>query len=155
LQRAAPLARSCFERRLPASTVPRFMARTGEPVSCASHSSARRFADYVREHPDTSVAARRRELMRCGGDVVCEADLLEILLARRGLIDSWASYVQDQRTSDGLFVTVRQMPTRGVEWAVARSRDGDVATFSSAAPAYARLIAEILQLPSVRGPGRV
>jgi hypothetical protein len=112
-------------------------------------------ANYLREHPDTSVAARRRELMLCGGDVVCETDLLDVLLARPELIESWASYVQDQRTSDGLFVTVRQMPRREVEWAVARSRGDDVATFSSAPPAYARLIAEILQLPSVQGPSRV
>ena len=48
-------------------------------------------------HPDTSVAARRRELMRCDGDVICETDFLGVLLARAELIESWASYVQDQR----------------------------------------------------------
>lgn len=101
---------------------------------------------YLREHPRTSLATRKSEVLESVADV-CEDDLLDVLEARPQLIDSWSSYVEDQRTGDGLYVRFRQTPTRGVEWAVARPNSDDIAAFSSVIPAYARLIAEILRLP--------
>lgn len=101
---------------------------------------------YVQEHPHTSVAARRSEVLQYVGGIA-EDDLLAVLSARPRLIDAWVSYVEDQRSSDGLYVSFRETPARGAEWAVARPGNEDIAAFSSAVPAYARLIAEILQIP--------
>lgn len=104
---------------------------------------------YLREHPHASLAARRSEVLQAVPEI-CEGDLLAVLAARPQLIDSWVSYVEDQRTRDGLYVRVRRTPGRGVEWTVARLDGDDVAAFSSIAPAYARLIAEIMRIP--KGP---
>jgi hypothetical protein len=100
----------------------------------------------LRAHPDTSLAVCRRELLRAGDDLVCEADLVNVLLARPELIDSWASFVEDQRTSDGWYVAVRQTAPRGAEWVLARPGRKDAIAFSSAAAAYAGLIARVVRL---------
>jgi len=101
---------------------------------------------YLQEHPCSSLTVRAREVLESVADV-CEDDLLGALEARPRLIDSWSSYVEDQRTADALYVRVRQTPTRGVEWVVARADGDDIAAFSSVIAAYARLIAELLRLP--------
>ena len=48
---------------------------------------------YLRQHPHTSLAARRSEVLQSVPDV-CEGDLLDVLSERPQLIDPWASYVK-------------------------------------------------------------
>src|SRR5882757_3876364 len=103
-------------------------------------------ANYLRAHPDTSLAVRRREVLRAGDDLVGEADLVNVLLARPELIDSWVSFVEDQRISDGWYVEVRQTALRGAEWVLARPGRKDDIAFSSAAAAYAGLVARVVGL---------
>ncbi len=104
-------------------------------------------ARYLRAHPDTSLAVRRRELLRAADDLICEADLVKVLHAHPELIDSWSSFVEDQRTSDGWYVTARQTAPREAEWVLACPGREDSIAFSSAAAAYAGLIARVVGLP--------
>ena len=96
--------------------------------------------NYLREHPDISLSARRREILASRTDPVREADLGSVLSVHRNLIDSWAAYVEDQRTSDGWYVTVSDDPTRRSDWILARRGRKERLAFDSPIAAYASLI---------------
>jgi hypothetical protein len=99
---------------------------------------------YLREHPNTSPSARLEEILASRTDPVREADLISILSAHRGLIDSWAAYVEDQRTSDGWYVAVSNEPKRPSEWILERLGRKERLTFDSPIAAYAALILRIV-----------
>ena len=98
---------------------------------------------YLREYPDTSLSTRLREILASRTHPVTEAELVSILSVHRDLIDSWALYVEDQRTSDGWYVAVSNDPTRQPEWILARPGRKNVA-FDSPIAAYAALILRIV-----------
>jgi len=104
-------------------------------------------ATYLREHPDTSLAARRQELLGSGVDRVTDADLVPILLKRPQLIEAWISYVEDQRTSDGWYVTVRNVSGGESAWIVTRPRNSQSLQFDSRVAAFAALIVRIVGQP--------
>jgi hypothetical protein len=109
-------------------------------------------ATYLREHPDTSLAARRQELLGSGVSRVSAADLAPILRERPQLVESWTSYVEDQRTADGWYVTVRNVPRGESAWIVAGPRNSQSLQFDSRVAAFATLIVRIVGPP--RGCGR-
>ena len=98
---------------------------------------------YLREHPDTSLSTRLREVLASRTHPVTQADLVSILAAHRGLIDSWALYVEDQRTFDDWHVAVSNDPTRQPEWILVRPGRKNIA-FDSPIAAYAALILRIV-----------
>jgi len=104
-------------------------------------------ATYLRDHPDTSLAARRQELLGSGVYRVPASDLASILLKQPQLLESWASYVEDQRTSDGWYVTVRSMPGAESVWIVARPGNSQSLLFDSRVAAFAALIVRIVGRP--------
>ena len=95
---------------------------------------------YLHEHPDTSLSARVREVLASRVEPVREADLTSTLLAQHELIDSWAAYIEDQRTSDGWYVEVSNSPAHQPEWILARPGRKDRLAFDSPVAAYAALI---------------
>jgi hypothetical protein len=97
---------------------------------------------YLREHPDTSLSGRLREILASRKDPVTEADLLSILSARHDLIDSWSAYVEDQRMSDGWHVAVSNEPAP--RWILVRRGRGTSIAFDSPSAAYAALVLRIL-----------
>jgi hypothetical protein len=99
---------------------------------------------YLREHPDTSLSARLREILASRTDPVREADLVSALSVHRDLIDSWAAYVEDLRTSDGWFVAVSNEHTRRPEWILARPGRKERLAFDDPIAAYAALILRIV-----------
>jgi hypothetical protein len=99
---------------------------------------------YLREHPDTSLSARLREILASRTDPVREADLVSALSVHRDLIDSWAAYVEDLRTSDGWFVAVSNEHTRRPEWILARPGRKERLAFDNPIAAYAALILRIV-----------
>jgi hypothetical protein len=104
-------------------------------------------AMYVRVHPDISLAARRQELLRSGIFRVSAIDLAPILLERSQLLESWTSYVEDQRTSDSWYVTVQNMPGGESAWIVARPGNSQSLLFDSRVAAFAALIVRIVGQP--------
>lgn len=98
---------------------------------------------YLQEHPDISLSVRLREILASRTGPVREADLVSILSAHRDLIDSWAAYVEDQRTSDGWYVGVSNDPTLRPEWILAQPGRKNLA-FDSPISAYAALILRIV-----------
>ena len=98
---------------------------------------------YLREHPDTSLSTRLREVLASRTHPVTQADLVSILSAHRDLIDSWAVYVEDQRTLDDWHIAVSNDPTRQPEWILARPGRKNI-TFDSPIAAYAALILRIV-----------
>jgi len=99
---------------------------------------------YLREHPDTSLSARLGDILASRMDPVREADLISILSTDRDLIESWAAYVGDQRTSDGWYIAVSNGPTRQPEWILARGGRKERLAYDSAVGAYAALILRIV-----------
>lgn len=100
---------------------------------------------YLRDHPDTSLSTRLREILASRADPVREADLVSALSVHRDLIDSWAAYVEDQQTSDGWYVSVsNDEPTRRPEWILARPGRKEKLAFDSPIAAYAALILRIV-----------
>jgi hypothetical protein len=99
---------------------------------------------YLREHPDTSLSARLREILASRTDPVREADLVSVLSVHRDLIDSWAAYVEDLRTSDGWYVAVSNEHTRRPEWILARPGRKERLAFDNPIAAYAALILRIV-----------
>src|SRR5580700_5382813 len=95
--------------------------------------------EYLREHPDTSLSTRLREVLASRTHPVTQADLVAILSSRCDLIDSWALYGEKQRTFDDWYVAVSNDPTRQSEWILARPGRKDIA-FDSPIAAYAALI---------------
>jgi hypothetical protein len=99
---------------------------------------------YLHEHPDTSLSARVREVLASRTGPVREADLISTLSAQRDLVDSWAAYVEDQRTSDGWYVEVSNGSARQPEWILARPGHKERLAFDSPTAAYAALILRIV-----------
>jgi hypothetical protein len=104
-------------------------------------------ATYLREHPDVSLAARRQELLGSGVSHVSAADLVSILSERPQLLESWASYVDDQRTSQGWYVTFRFVSGGEPTWIVARLGNSQRLLFDSRVAAFAALIVRIVGQP--------
>ncbi len=98
---------------------------------------------YLREHPDTSLSTRLREILASRTSPVTEADLVLVLSVHHDLIDSWAAYVEDQRTSAGWYVVASDVTTRGPEWILAQPGRKNLA-FDSRIAAYAALILRIV-----------
>jgi hypothetical protein len=99
---------------------------------------------YLQEHPDTSLSARLQEILASRTDPVREADLISTLSEHRDLVDSWAAYVEDQRTLDGWYVEVSNGPTRRPDWILARPDRKDRLAFDSPIAAYAALILRVV-----------
>lgn len=99
---------------------------------------------YLREHPGTLLSVRLREILASRMDPVREADLVSVLSVHRDLIESWAAYLEDQRTSDGWYVAVSNEPTRQPEWILMRPGRKDRVAFDSPVAAYAALILSIV-----------
>lgn len=104
-------------------------------------------AAYLREHPDISLARRRQELIKPGVHPIRAADLEPILSARPQLLESWESYVENQRTPDGWYVTVRKAPGDEPEWIVARPGNTKSFVFDSQVAAFAMLIVNVVGQP--------
>jgi hypothetical protein len=104
-------------------------------------------ATYLRDHPNVSLAARRQELLGRRVYRVSAADLAPILTARTQLLESWTSYIEDQRTSDGWYVTVRSVPGGEPAWIVARPGNTQSFVFDSQVAAFAALIVRIVGQP--------
>jgi hypothetical protein len=98
---------------------------------------------YLNEHPDISLEVRLREILSSRAGPVKEADLVSILSAHRELIDSWAAYIEDQRTTDGWYVAVSTKSKGPTEWILKRLGRKDLLTFDSQIAAYAALILRI------------
>jgi hypothetical protein len=99
---------------------------------------------YLREHPGTSLSVRLQEILASRMEPVREADLVSVLSVHRDLIDSWAAYVEDQRTPDGWYVAVSNEPTRQPEWILMRPGRKERVAFDSPIAAYAALILSIV-----------
>jgi hypothetical protein len=99
---------------------------------------------YLREHPDSPLSARLREILASRTDPVREADLVSVLSERRDLIDLWTSYVEDQRTPDGWYVTVSNEHARRPEWILARPGRNERLAFDTPVAAYAALILRVI-----------
>ena len=104
-------------------------------------------ATYLGEHPNVSLAARRQELLGFGVYRVSATDLAPILSERPQLLEAWTSYVEDQRTSDGWYVTVRNVPGDKPEWIVARPGNAKNFVFDSRVAAFAALIVRVVRQP--------
>ncbi len=100
--------------------------------------------DYLHDHPDMSLAARLQQILASRTDPITEADLVSALHARPELIETWAAYVEDQRTSDGWYVTPSNTPTGGSEWILSRPGRKQPIVFDSPSAAYAALILRIV-----------
>jgi hypothetical protein len=99
---------------------------------------------YLHDHPDTSLSARLREVLASRTDPVREADLISTLSAHRDLVDSWAAYIADQRTSDGWYVEASNGTALRPEWMLVRPGRKHRLAFDSAAAVYAALILRIV-----------
>ena len=99
---------------------------------------------YLCEHPDSSLSARLGEILASRTDPVREADLVSVLSVHRDLIDSWAAYVEDLRTSDGWYVAVSNEHTSRPEWILARPGRKERVAFDTPIAAYAALILRIV-----------
>jgi hypothetical protein len=96
-----------------------------------------------REH-GVSLAARRRELS--GTEMpVRETELAAVLTT--GHMEAWQAYVEDQRTSDGWYMTVQNRPGRSPQWTVTRRTNAGAVSFDSRVLAFAALIARIVGEP--------
>jgi hypothetical protein len=102
---------------------------------------------YLRDHTETSLAARIDDLYRAAETSVHEADLKTILAAKPALMEEWQSYIEDQRTSDGWYVAVRNVQQGSPLWIVTRLRDANDIAFDSRVAAFAALIARIVGNP--------
>ena len=99
---------------------------------------------YLREHPDTSLSARLKEILASRTDPVREADLVSVLSAHRDLIDAWAAYVENQRTSGGWYVAASNEHASRPEWILARPGRKQRVAFDTPIAAYAALILRIV-----------
>jgi hypothetical protein len=99
---------------------------------------------YLREHPDASLSARLRGILASRTDPIREADLVSVLSEHRDLIDLWASYIEDQRTSDGWYVAVSTEHARRPDWILARPGRKERLAFDTQIAAYAALILRVV-----------
>jgi hypothetical protein len=104
-------------------------------------------ATYLREHPDVSLVARRQELLGSGVSDVSAAELASTLSDLPQLLESWASYVDDQRTWQGWYVTFRFVSGGEPTWIVARPGDRQRFLFDSRVAAFAALVVRIVGQP--------
>ena len=98
---------------------------------------------YLREH-GVSLVARRRELSSVAM-AVREIELAAVLTT--GHMEAWQAYVEDQRTSDGWYMTVQNRPGRSPQWTVTRRVNAGAVSFDSRVMAFAALIARIVGEP--------
>jgi hypothetical protein len=102
---------------------------------------------YLREHTNTSLAARREELFEAATTSVHERDLKAILMTRPALVEAWESSIEDQRTSDGWYVIVRDVLGGSPQWIVARPSCSEGTAFDSRVAAFAALIVRVVGEP--------